>query len=210
MKVDFLKDKKNENEENLSADSANLLELDFKIKKIDKMNVSEDIKKHLKKGALNDYDNKYKIIEAQYSSFYYKQKEMLELFNLTLLVSQLTTEELKSREIVKFYSYVEKINRFFLYNYEYLDKKFSSLKTYKRCNDTFDTLDNIRYDIMLVPTKEKITHELILSFHQLIIKTNAIFHTIIKDKEAFEYMYGLDFDLFKDDLKNEKIKKLSD
>lgn len=198
MKVDFLEKKKNENNEQLSNDSENLLELDFKIKKIDKMNVSEDTKAHLKKCALNDYDNKYKILEAQYSCVHDKQKEMLELFNLTLFVSELTTEQLTSREIVKFYSYVEKINRFFLYNHEYLDKKFLALKTYKRCNDTFDTLDNIRYDIMLVPTKEKITHELILRFHQLVVKVNAMFHTIIKDKEAFEYMYGLDFDLFKD------------
>ncbi len=198
MKVDFLEKKKNENNEQLSADGDNLLELDFKIKKIDKMNVSEDTKKHLKKCALNDYDNKYKVTETQYSFIHDKQKEMFKLFNLTRFVSELTTEELTSREIVKYYSYVEKINRFFLYNYEYLDKKFSSLKTYKRCNDTFDTLDQIRYDIMLVPTSEKITHELILRFHQLIVKINAMFHTIIKDKDAFEYIYGLDFNLFKD------------
>lgn len=169
-------------------------ELEQNLKKIEKMNISDSEKEILKKKQLEIYDMSFKANKEKSLNKKRLIESLLPILEIGMILSRIEENELFSDEIIRYYSYTQKLNRFFLYNFSLIELYLKDSDIKSRCEVNYDDLREIHQDILKVLGEEKIKLELVHHFFNVLVRVSALFFSIIKERELAEKLFGIDYE----------------
>lgn len=169
-------------------------ELERNLTKIEQMNISDSDKESLKKKQLEIYDISFKANKEKSLNKKRLFESLLPILEMGMILSKTEENELFSDEIIIYYSYTQKLNRFFLYNCSLIEPYLKDADIKSRCELNYEDLRVIHHDILKVPSEEKIKLELVHDFFHVLVRVSALFFSIIKEKELAEKLFGIDYE----------------
>tara|TARA_Y100001960_G_scaffold194919_1_gene204080 strand:- start:40593 stop:41201 length:609 start_codon:yes stop_codon:yes gene_type:complete len=169
-------------------------ELEQNLKKIEQMKLSDSDKENLKKKQLEIYDISFKTNKEKLLNKKILFEPLLPILEMGMILSRTEENELFSEEIIRYYSYAQKLNRFFLYNCSLIEPYLKDADIKSRCELNYEDLRVIHQDILKVPSEEKIEIDLVHDFFDVLVRVSALFFSIIKEKELAEKLFGIDYE----------------
>jgi hypothetical protein len=169
-------------------------ELEQNLKKIEQMNLSDPDKETLKKKQLEIYNISFEANKEKSLNKKRLFESLLPILEMGMVLSKTEENELFSDEIIIYYSYTQKLNRFFLYNCSLIESYLKDADIKSRCELNYEDLRVIHQDILKVPSEEKIKLELVHDFFHVLVRVTALFFSIVKEKELAEKLFGIDYE----------------
>tara|TARA_Y100000588_G_scaffold112523_1_gene123362 strand:+ start:11690 stop:12298 length:609 start_codon:yes stop_codon:yes gene_type:complete len=169
-------------------------ELEQNLIKIEQMKLSDSDKENLKKKQLEIYDISFKANKEKSLNKERLFESLLPILEMGMILSRTEENELFSDGIIRYYSYTQKLNRFFLYNCSLIESYLKDADIKSRCELNYENLRVIHQDILKVTSEEKIELELVRDFFHVLVRVSALFFSIIKEKELAEKLFGIDYE----------------